>query len=96
MTGPITLAVEGPTDEAVARRLLAEAGIEAGPVYLRNGKHFLDSRLDACNSAARISRWLVLRDLDDDAPCAPALTASLLPRPSPGLRLQIAVQWRLG
>ncbi len=100
MSGPITLAVEGPTDEAVARRLLDEADIETGPVYLRNGKHSLDPRLDAYNRAARVSRWLVLRDLDDDAPCAPALTARLLPRPSPGMRLQIAVHaveaWLMG
>jgi len=100
MVGPITLAVEGITDEAVIKRLLAEAGLQPGPVHGRNGKHALDRDLPGYDSAARYSRWLVLRDLDDDAPCAPALCRRLLPQPSPSMRLQIAVRaveaWLLG
>lgn len=100
MIEPITLAVEGVTDEAVVRRLLADAGLQTGPVYRRSGKHSLDPQLAGYNSAARFSRWLVLRDLDDDAPCAPALTARLLPRPTSLMRLQIAVHaveaWLMG
>lgn len=100
MASRITLAVEGVTDEAVVKRLLGEAGLEPGPVYPRSGKRSLDSRLAGYNQAARVSRWLVLRDLDQDAPCAPALIARLLPRPSPLMRLQIAVHaveaWLMG
>lgn len=100
MTATITLAVEGATDEAVAKRLLDEAGLQTGPVYRRSGKHSLDPRLAGYNSAARHSRWLVLRDLDSDASCAPKLVAQLLPRPSSLMRLQIAVHaveaWLMG
>jgi len=91
MPGPITLAVEGVTDEAVAKRLLLEAGLEPGPVYGRGGKRTLDERLAGYNNAARFSSWLVLRDLDDDAPCAPDLRRKLLPNPAQRMRLQIAV-----
>lgn len=73
MTGPVTLAVEGTTDAAVARRLLHEADLQAGPEYVKNGKSALDQSLAGYNNAARFSCWLVLRDLDQDAACAPAL-----------------------
>lgn len=100
MSDPITLAVEGVTDEAVAKRLLGEAGLQTGSVYTRSGKHSLDPRLAGYNDAARFSRWLLLRDLDDDAACAPTLAARLLPRPAPLMRLQIAVHaveaWLMG
>lgn len=92
-TSPVTLAVEGETDAEVARRLLEEAGFEVGPVYVRMGKAALDARLAGYNEAARRSCWLVLRDLDHDATCAPALRARLLPAPAaPGLRLHVVVR----
>ncbi|MCW5890390.1 MAG: hypothetical protein KIT14_07535 [bacterium] len=92
MHGPVTLVVEGATDEAVARRLLREARLEAGPVYGKAGKQALDARLGSYNRAARFSHWLVLRDLDEDAPCAPELSQALLPAPAPYMRLQVAVR----
>jgi hypothetical protein len=39
--GPITLAVEGPTDAVVAKRLLQEVGLEPGPEYVKHGKQVL-------------------------------------------------------
>jgi hypothetical protein len=71
MRDRITLAVEGRTDEAVGKRLLAHAGIEAGAVYGLRGKHDLDGKLPAYNNAARFSPWLVLRDLNTDSPVLP-------------------------
>lgn len=91
MSVPITLAVEGTTDAAVARRLLDEAGLQVGPEYVRNGAAALDESLAGFNEAARFSRWLVLRDLDRDAPCAPELYRRLLPAPSAFMRLHIPV-----
>jgi len=91
MKCPITLAVEGTTDAAVVRRLLDEAGLETGPEYVKNGKHALDQSLAGYNNAARFSCWLVLRDLDRDAACAPDLRRQLLPTPAAHMRLHIPV-----
>jgi hypothetical protein len=90
--GPVTLVVEGTIDEAVARRLLAEAGLACGPVHVRNGKAALDRRLRGYSHAARFACWLVLRDLDHDASCAPELLRELLPDPAGHLRLHLAVR----
>jgi len=91
MAGPITLAVEGTTDAAVARRLLGEVGLRPGAEYVKNGKPALDQSLAGYNNAARFSCWLVLRDLDEDAACAPALRQTLLPTPATHMRLHIPV-----
>jgi len=92
MPRAVTIAVEGTADAAVARRLLTEARLDHGPEYVRNGKGALDQRLRGYNSAARFSCWLVLRDLDRDATCAPELSAGLLPAPSAHMRFHIAVR----
>lgn len=92
MPGPVTLVVEGTTDAAVARRLLVEAGLQTGSEYVKSGKHALDQGLRGFNEAARFSHWLVLRDLDQDAPCAPQLRQRLLPRPAAGMRLHLPVR----
>jgi hypothetical protein len=39
---PVSLVVEGPTDAVVARRLLEEAGLEAGSEYVQGAKGKLD------------------------------------------------------
>lgn len=92
METPVTLVVEGITDVPIVERILTDAGMNAGPVYVANGKTNLDRRLKSYNSAARFSHWLVLRDLNSDEGCAPNLVSRLLPDPSPGMRLQIAVR----
>lgn len=60
----------------------------------------MDGRLADWNRAARHIHWVVLRDLDHDAECAPELVAKLLPRPAPGMALRVAVRaveaWFLG
>lgn len=92
MERTLTLAVEGATDVAVARRLLDEANLLTGPEYIKSGKAALDRSLHGYNNAAQISRWLVLRDLDHDAECAPELRRRLLPSPSAHMRLHIPVR----
>jgi len=88
----VTLVVEGTPDAAVARRLLQEVDLESGYEYITNGKGALDRKLAGYNNAARFSCWLVLRDLDHDAECAPTLSRLLLPSPSPHMRLQVSVR----
>jgi len=88
----IPVLVEGDSDVAVARRLLDLVGLELGPVYGLRGKNLLDQRLDAYNQAARRRKWLVLRDLNGDARCAPELAGRLLPHPSRGMCFRVAVR----
>lgn len=89
----IYLASEGDDDLAVARRLLRHLGLSeaAGPGALA-GKSKLDARLHAYAAGAAQSTWLVLRDLDEDAPCAGELVRELLPHRPPQFHLRIAVR----
>lgn len=88
--GSVTLAVEGDTDLPFASALLASAKLAAGTVILRS-KTKMDPELQSWNRAARYQRWLVLRDLDQDAPCAPLLLPQLLLKPEPLFCLRIVV-----
>lgn len=90
--GPVSLVVEGVLDAAVAKRVLREADLVPGPEYIQYGKAGLDQRLAGFNNAARFSCWLVVRDLDRDAPCAPELRQRLLPAPAPHMRFQVSVR----
>ncbi|GAB4255951.1 MAG: ATP-binding protein [Thermoleophilia bacterium] len=75
-------AVEGVVDEAVLRRIVEQLGAQLGVVYGKRGKAGLDASLSGYNRAARLSPWVVLRDLDRDE-CAPAVRSRLLPDPAP-------------
>lgn len=88
----ISTAVEGPLDEAVAARLIAEAGAVLGPVHGKNGKAQLLERLDGYNRAAHFAPWLVLVDLDQDMDCAPPFRLTALPTPAPTMCFRIAVR----
>lgn len=90
----IPVLLEGDTDVPVVRSLLALVGRELGTVYGLRGKNFLDERLNAYNAAARYSPWLVLRDLNSDAACAPELLRVLLPRPANHMCFRIAIHER--
>lgn len=89
----LTAVVEGTADRAALTRLFAWVGLPGCPtIHLTRGKNELDRKLAGLNQAARGSSWLVLRDLDRDADCAPELVRSLLPHPSPGMLLRIPVR----
>jgi hypothetical protein len=92
MPATITVVVEGPSDLAILKRLCRDAGLSISHQYGQQGKSRIDINLARYNHAARFSRWLVLRDLDHDAACAPELRRRLLPAPAAGMRLHIAVR----
>lgn len=92
MFAGITVAVEGPSDEIVARRLAEAAGLTVHHAFPSGGKQKLDERLSGYNNAAQHSPWLVLRDLDQDAECAPTLVQQLVPRPAPHFLLRVPVR----
>jgi hypothetical protein len=88
----ISAAVEGLVDEAVAKRLIIEAGGNPGPVFGKNGKSHLKQRIKGYNQAAKITPWLVLLDLNHEFDCSPPLRSAWLPRPSPNMCFRIAVR----
>lgn len=88
----ITVAVEGDHDAVVARRLLEAVGLAMGAVYGARGKGALDKALPGYNHAAKHGPWLILRDLDHDAPCAPKLVERLIPEPAPHMCLRVVVR----
>lgn len=89
---PITIACEGAMDRDVLVRVLAERGLSIGPVYIAEGKAKLDRSLPGYLAAARFGPWVVQRDLDADAACAPALAALLAPNRPAGLNLIVPVR----
>lgn len=88
----ISAAVEGDPDEAVVRRLAEATDLEIVAVHGKKGKSYLDQKAEAFNAAAKHGPWLVLRDLDNDAPCPGELVRRLLPRPSRQMVLRLAVR----
>jgi hypothetical protein len=88
----LRIVVEGLADEAVARRLAETCGFDVGPTYVKRGKQEVDPRLPAYAAASKFGPWLVLRDLDHDADCAPSLLDRLIPERPPSLLVRIPVR----
>ncbi|MCX8099547.1 MAG: hypothetical protein N3F11_11210 [Casimicrobiaceae bacterium] len=88
----VSAAVEGPTDEAVAVRLIEHVGAQPLAVYGKNGKPHLKQHAGAYNHAARHKPWLLLVDLDRDADCAPPLRHAWLPQPARLMCFRVAVR----
>jgi hypothetical protein len=85
--------VEGGGDRAVVRRIVDFTGLPGTlTVHVTRGKGRLDRKLSGYNRAAFRSTWLVLRDLDRDADCAPELRNRLLPDPAPGMIFRVPVR----
>ena len=83
--GPrVGVVVEGTSDLAAVRVLLASRGVSVDPArsIVTGGKKRLDARLTAFNAAARHGQWFVLRDADRDGEDCPArLRKTLLAPP---------------
>jgi hypothetical protein len=97
----VEVAVEGSTDEPIARRLLGVVGLEIGAVRVLGGKDKLDANLRGYAAAATHAPHFVLRDLDDDEACPGALVGRLIPGPrSRRFAFRLAVReieaWLLG
>jgi hypothetical protein len=76
---PLRAAVEGIVDELVLRKMAQEAGADLDSVYGRTGKGDLDKNLAAYKAAATHWPWVIMRDMDTDAACAPELISALSP-----------------
>ena len=88
----IAAAVEGMTDEAVARRLIGHADGQVRTVYGKSGKDPLRKKIAGYNNAARHAPWIVLVDLDSEEDCAVRLRDAWLPEPAPLLCFRVAVR----
>jgi hypothetical protein len=84
--------VEGDTDEPFVRKLMVDAGLEVSMVYGRRGKAAIDAGLMGFNNAAKGSPWVVFRDLDHDADCAPTFIQRLKLQQSRWMVLRLAVR----
>lgn len=87
-------AVEGIVDEAVVKKLVAHIGGAASGIYGRKGKPYLRQKSSGYNNEARtrLTPWLMLVDLDNDAECAPSFRDAWLPDPAPHLCFWVAVR----
>src|SRR5437868_5465815 len=85
-------AVEGPSDEAVLRRVIDHAGGLVHRVQVQHGKSNLRRALPGYNAAAQWSGWLVMVDLDHEFPCPSGLVADWLPAQSPHMRFRVVVR----
>ena len=88
----INVAVEGATDLAVVSKILEDAGFQVGVAYGQKGKAHLDTCLRGFNNSANYRPWVVVRDLDRDASCPPALVRTLIAHPAEWMRLRVATR----
>lgn len=68
----LTVVVEGRTDLPIVRRLANDAGFTELREHVSEGKPKLDAHLPKYLQAASWRPYFILRDLDQDAACAPA------------------------
>ena len=88
----ITVATEGDADVPVLRRIFDDLGLVLGPAYIANGKGTLDKNIAGYNNAANYAPWVILRDLDSDAECAPTLKEQLIAAPGTYMCFRVAVR----
>lgn len=85
-------AAEGFTDRVALVRLVEHMGLTPGMVYDVGGKTKLLARLHGYNNAAHFAPWVVLVDLDRDAPCPPPFVERILPQRAAGMVLRVVVR----
>ena len=88
----ISGAVEGISDDAVLRRVVAARGAMVHRVQVQGGKASLRRALPGYNAAAQGDPWLVFVDLDQDFQCPAALVTDWLPAPSTYMRFRVVVR----
>lgn len=86
------IAVEGDTDEAVARRLFSHCGLLPYTILGRLGKSHLLERLPNYNRNSYYFPWVIIVDLDQDAACASIFRANLVSQEGPFMCIRVAVR----
>jgi hypothetical protein len=88
----VYIAVEGPTDEAVLRKVLSGFDVEVLECHGKRGQPHLKENLPRYNFAAAHRNWVVIADLNTKADCAPTLALEWLPRPSENMVFNVVVR----
>lgn len=89
---PFCVAVEGITDEAVARRVMEYIGCGTSAlINSRGGKTELKRKVVQYNYASKLNPWFILTDLDSPERCPVEYAREWLPNPEPGMCFRIAV-----
>lgn len=88
----LVVVVEGDTDIPVVSALAASTGWTVATWLDMAGKDRLDECVRDFNRAARSNPWFVLRDLDQDAECAPTFVKASGLRPSRFMVFRLAVR----
>jgi hypothetical protein len=91
---PVNLAVEDAVSEAVLRKMIEQCAgaLEVHVCYQRQGQGYLKRNIGGFNSAAKITPFIVLTDLDT-IECAPFLIMEWLPHGTHrNLLLRVAVR----
>lgn len=85
--------VEGVLDEAMAARLIVEAGHIPGTCYGKKGFTYIREKLGAFNQSAVSINYLALVDfMDTKLPCPGAVVANWLPHRRPNMLFRIVVR----
>ena len=85
--------VEGPLDEAVAKRILTYAGHQIGASYGRNGVGYIKTKIKGFNQAAHASPILTLVDLRDTGMRCPSEVRGVwIPNQHPRMVFRLVVQ----
>jgi len=85
--------VEGNVDAAIAVKLIAHTGHDAGIVYGRRGIGYIETKLAGFNRSAQGIRYLAMVDLMDTAhACAPDVVRVWLPHPAPMMHFRVVVR----
>lgn len=89
----VHLLVEGEIDEAVARRLVSEAGHTAGVCYGKKGISYIRSKIGGFNASAVAMPYLALVDFaDTGCPCPGDVVSSLVPYRNPKMLFRVVVR----
>jgi len=86
--------VEGPTDEAVARRLVAHTGHQFGTCFGKRGCGFVRSKVSGVSQRARfgIAVLTLIDHMDFDYLCPGALVGDWMPNRPAGMLLRVVVR----
>jgi len=89
----IHILVEGPTDAALAIRIITAAGHSSGTVYGKKGCGFIKMKIDGFNRAASGAIYLALIDfMDTGSDCPPQVVSAWLPHRNPNMLFRVVVR----
>jgi hypothetical protein len=90
----VDIAVEGELDVEILKKIFASLNVEVANCYGKRGKNYLrDNVLRYNQAAANLHRgWVVLVDLNQEAPCPPPLVEDWLSHQSRYFQLRVAVR----